>query len=79
MLLGMMRRVFALTLVLAAAVAGGCGAAAVPRAAEPPPPASEPRTRADPTETETPKLIAPPPAYGNKVVMAQGPTVTHHD
>jgi hypothetical protein len=30
----------------------------------------DPETRAQPRQKETPRLIAPPPAYGNKVVMA---------
>lgn len=75
-----MRRVFFTVLVLAAGVATACGGGAIPRPAEPPPPVSEPRTRVDRApETETPKLIAPPPAYGNKVVMAKAPTTTHLD
>lgn len=43
----------------------------MPEPAKPPPPA-EPRTRLEvPDEEQEPKLIAPPPAYGNKVVMAK--------
>lgn len=40
---------------------------------EAPPPVVDPQTRATPrTEIEPPNLIAPPPAYGNKIVMAGG-------
>lgn len=37
----------------------------------PPPPAEEPRTHLERREPEEPTLIAPPPQYGNKVVMAK--------
>lgn len=60
----------ALIIALASAVAWGC-ASTPPPAPKPPPPA-EPRTRVDQPaiHEEQPKLIAPPPAYGNKVVLA---------
>lgn len=73
---GMMRRVL-LFLVLAAATLAGCASTRVPEP-KPPPPASEPRTRVDPPDDQTPKLIAPPPAYGNKVVLARGTSDPGH-
>lgn len=70
MLGDMMRRIFLVALMLVSALAWGC-ATTTPPAPKPPPPA-EPRTRVDQPEPreEQPKLIAPPPAYGNKVVLA---------
>jgi hypothetical protein len=55
-----------------------CGSQAV-REPKPPPPAADPRTDLDRQNHEEPELIAPPPAYGNKVVMAQAeaPTKAH--
>jgi hypothetical protein len=50
----------------------GCGRAAAPPPARPPPPAHEPQTRTGPRhEPDRPELVAPPPAYGNKVVLSQ--------
>lgn len=40
----------------------------------PPDPASQSRTDALPKPEPAPKLIAPPPAYGNKIVMASAPS-----
>ena len=58
------RRVFAL--VLAAALSGcGAGATTTPKSAEP-----DARTSRNQKREEPVKLIAPPPAYGNKIVMA---------
>jgi hypothetical protein len=64
-----------LYLVLTAALVSGCGAHVV-RAPGPPPPI-EPQTRANEAaparlKRDVPPLIAPPPAYGNKIVMAAG-------
>jgi hypothetical protein len=50
----------------ALAVACGGGALNEPKA----PPLVDPETRAQPRQKDDPRLIAPPPAYGNKVVMA---------
>ena len=50
----------------------GCGASAAPQPAALPHEA--PQTRAPRRhERPLPRLIAPPPAYGNRVVMARGP------
>jgi hypothetical protein len=56
-----------------AALATGCGASAQ-RPAEAPDPAAAPQTRVGPEREHEPpaRLIAPPPAYGNKIVMAAG-------
>ena len=55
---------------IACAAFVGCGRAATPEPKKPPLP-SETRTQAEPPRhEEEPDLIAPPPAYGNKVVMA---------
>jgi hypothetical protein len=56
--------------------ATGCGTRAL---SDPETPArqSEQQTRAPRRhERPLPRLIAPPPAYGNKVVMAKGPADT---
>lgn len=52
-----------------------CAAGAAQTPVQAPPPAVEPRTEAQPAERRDrpPKLIAPPPAYGNRVVMARAP------
>lgn len=55
-------------LFLAAIVVAGCGGAAV-SPARPPAPVGEESTRTK-NRLPPPKLIAPPPAYGNKIVMA---------
>jgi hypothetical protein len=68
-----MRRPF-LTLVAALllAIPLACGGSTVPKPVEPPPRVEEPRTEVQhpALQPETPDLVAPPPAYGNKVVMA---------
>jgi hypothetical protein len=56
-------------LVSLGALVGGCGSGAV-RPAEGPPKPVDPETRVQPRQKDAPRLIAPPPAYGNKVVMA---------
>lgn len=68
---GRVRRVVTRSLFLAlAALAGACGSSAV-RPPEAPPKPVDPETRVEPRRHEQePRLIAPPPAYGNKVVMA---------
>jgi hypothetical protein len=55
----------------AAFVCGACGQSAV-SAPQPPPRDIETRIVPPRRQREIPRLIAPPPAYGNKVVMAQG-------
>ncbi|HEY3493224.1 MAG TPA: hypothetical protein VGK73_01005 [Polyangiaceae bacterium] len=58
-----------------AALVTGCGAGAQ-RPAEQPDPAHAPQTRVTPRRLQerepAPNLVAPPPAYGNKIVMAAG-------
>jgi len=65
------RRFFAsVTVALFAAQVAGC-AASPPAPAKPPP--VDPETRfvpERPTKDEPPRILAPPPAYGNKIVMA---------
>lgn len=64
---------FTSALLLALGLAA-CGGAATSLPAQPPPQQSQPRTEVTAPEQEpSPRLIAPPPAYGNKIVMAQGP------
>jgi len=54
----------------------GCGQSAV--SAPKPPPSVDAESRAYPIkrQRELPRLIAPPPAYGNKIVMAHGESTT---
>ena len=65
-------------LLLAASLAlasNACGGSAVPVPEGPPPRVVEPSTRVDSTTHELDEpapLIAPPPAYGNKIVMTAG-------
>jgi predicted small lipoprotein YifL len=67
----MARRIFALALASTLFGLAACGRQAVQEPPKPPP-AGERGTRLErPTDEEAPKLIAPPPAYGNKVVMAK--------
>jgi len=64
------RRLLTRIVVLSfAALATACGSGAV-RAAERPPKPVDPETQVQPRQKDAPRLIAPPPAYGNKVVMA---------
>ena len=46
-----------------------------PKPVKPPPRVEEPRTQVEPRQSD-PELVAPPPAYGNKVVMARSPSKT---
>jgi hypothetical protein len=56
----------------AAALAMGCAGGMKPPAETPPRPV-DPQTQVTPRhEQQPPRLIAPPPAYGNKIVMAGG-------
>jgi hypothetical protein len=59
--------------VLFGVLATACGGKAVPVPETPPPRVTEPSTLADPkpAEPEPAPLVAPPPAYGNKVVLAR--------
>ena len=53
----------------------GCAARAAPPPSTPRDPAELPQTEVAPREREpAPKLLAPPPAYGNKIVMARART-----
>jgi hypothetical protein len=68
-----MRRFFSLTLLaLGGVVLAACGSGAVPMPAKPPPRPVETKTETSPHRQGPPQLIAPPPAYGNKIVMARG-------
>jgi hypothetical protein len=59
---------------LCALVLAGCHHQAV-RASPPPPPPADPHSEAAPDRhREPPELIAPPPLYGNKVVLAANVT-----
>jgi hypothetical protein len=51
----------------------GCSGQLTAQPAKLPPRVVEPRTEVAPAREDTPKLIAPPPAYGHKIVMAKGP------
>jgi hypothetical protein len=64
------RRVFFIVTlgVLALGLMGCAGGAQ--QAAKPPPRLPEKETRAPARPEPPPQLIAPPPAYGNKIVMA---------
>lgn len=69
-----MRQVF-IRAFAAVVVFGIACTSAAPPPAKPPP--SEPETRLDPPRRPgyhgPPRIQAPPPAYGNKIVMATGP------
>jgi len=73
------RIVFIVTLGAVALGLSGCAGGAV-TAPKPPARLPEKETRAAPTRQQTPEeppaLIAPPPAYGNKIVMAGGPSAS---
>jgi hypothetical protein len=69
-----MGRKFFSSAALAFLLAAGCGGSGAIQPAAPPPritpPSTEIETERPPTETP-PELIAPPPAYGNRVVLAR--------
>lgn len=70
----MARLVASLVLVVIAACETACGAGGVTRTVRPPAPANAETRRAPrPREPQPPPLIAPPPAYGNKIVLADAP------
>jgi hypothetical protein len=62
-------RILSLALVIAGVGVGGCGAASV-SPAKPPALTGAESTRVQKGRQPPPRLIAPPPAYGNKIVMA---------
>ena len=72
-----MRQALLMTSALLLALGlSACGGAATSLPAQPPPQQTQPRTEVTAPERErAPRLIAPPPAYGNKIVMAQGPAL----
>jgi len=75
-----MTRVSALSFCLAASISLlGCGQGSLspPR----PAPQADVETRVTPQKQprELPRLIAPPPKYGNKIVMAQAPLATRRN
>lgn len=67
----MSRRSLALRVACIALVVGGCG----PRLANPPRAGGAQAKNANPSSEKKPKaprpLVAPPPAYGNKIVRGQ--------
>jgi len=63
-----------LALLIATTGSAGCGAATT-EGRRPPSPANEQTIRGVRLKERPPKLIAPPPAYGNKIVMAAAPAV----
>jgi hypothetical protein len=63
---------FRLGIVALAVSLYGCGSQVTAQPTKPPSRAVEPRTEALPPSDDAPKLIAPPPAYGHKIVMAKG-------
>lgn len=74
-----MRNAAALGFCLSAALLLGCGQSAVstPR----PAPQADVETRVAPQKQprELPRLLAPPPKYGNKIVMAQATAATRNN
>jgi hypothetical protein len=73
-----MRNTAALGLCLSALLIG-CGQSAV--STPKPAPQAEIETRVSPQKQprELPRLLAPPPKYGNKIVMAQASAAIRHD
>jgi len=67
-------RVSIALILAAAATLAGCGAGAQQAPERPRPVDAETRVTPDRQRLPPPRLIAPPPAYGNKVVMAKGPS-----
>jgi hypothetical protein len=65
-----------LLIVLSCVLAGACAAHAAPPPRTSLDPAEQPQTVAPREPESAPKLIAPPPAYGNKIVMARAKTTT---
>lgn len=55
-------------------VLAGCGSATTSQPAQPPPRLQKSRSQATPKHEaeQPPELVAPPPAYGNKIVLARG-------
>ncbi|HEX4474314.1 MAG TPA: hypothetical protein VH142_04500 [Polyangiaceae bacterium] len=69
-----MARLVWLALLITATGIAGCGAATT-EGRRPPSPANEQTIRGVRVKERPPKLIAPPPAYGNKIVMAAAPAL----
>ncbi|HEX7671860.1 MAG TPA: hypothetical protein VF395_19835 [Polyangiaceae bacterium] len=71
-----MGRRFALAVLalLALAAVPACGGAGTPNRVRPNSPLSQRDVRTPRPVQPSPRLIAPPPAYGNKIVMAKGPS-----
>jgi hypothetical protein len=64
-----------LLVALSCALLGACAGHAAPPPRTSLDPAEQPQTEVAPRERElAPKLLAPPPAYGNKIVMARART-----
>lgn len=62
-------RLLLLPLAALALLSQACGASALPRPETPPPAQAR---KATPEAEEQPYHVAPPPAYGHKVVLADG-------
>jgi hypothetical protein len=68
----MLARFFTLVAFAIALSPAACGMRESAGAASPPPAVPQPQTEVTPERGDAPpKLIAPPPAYGNKVVLAK--------
>jgi len=70
------RRLLAPLLLVGFAALTGCGQSATPAPAAAPREATQTRVPPRRHERPLPRLIAPPPAYGNRVVMARAPATT---
>jgi hypothetical protein len=67
-------RLIQFVVVFAVIGVAGCGGASLP--GKPPARTGEESIRTQKSRQPPPKLIAPPPAYGNKIVMARTEEVT---
>ncbi len=68
----MLARLISLVALALALTPTACGMRQTAEAASPPPAVPQPQTEVTPERGDAPpKLIAPPPAYGNKVVLAK--------
>ncbi|HEY6725763.1 MAG TPA: hypothetical protein VI197_17130 [Polyangiaceae bacterium] len=77
-LLGALRTLKTLVILGALFGVSGCAGANMPPPAQPPPRLQKSRSQATPKQApqHPPELVAPPPAYGNKVVLASGSRAT---
>jgi hypothetical protein len=76
-----MRPVLFLIAAATATMLTACGAS-TPALVKAPPRAEDVETRVNPVQRrhdQPPPLVAPPPAYGNKIVMAQRETTPRFD